>query len=156
MPGYKGHLFGGCIAYSVVMYAAHAAACVNPSVLTALEWFGFTLAGSLFPDIDTKSKGQKYLYGVLLALFVFLLGTDRVELAAALGILALVPIVVRHRGLFHRPWFVIMFPLAVALIITRHCAVPNAVLFIDAFFFIVGALSHLILDLGFRRTLGWQ
>jgi len=63
MPNYKGHLAGGVVTYCVVLCALVGTA---PSFMTAGEWLLFTLAGALFPDIDIKSKGQKYFYYLVL------------------------------------------------------------------------------------------
>ncbi len=153
MSGYKGHLAGGLVAYGLVLSAAQVLQMLNPSPLTAAEWLGFTLAGALFPDIDIKSKGQKYFYSVLFILFIILIGTHHIELVAILGLLAVIPMMVRHRGIFHRTWFVIVLPVACALVCSTYSTVDCTILLHDAFFFILGALSHLVLDLGVRRTL---
>jgi hypothetical protein len=151
MPGYKGHLTGGLVAYGVTLYALQSTALVYPTPLATCEWLGFALAGSLFPDIDTKSKGQKYFYGVLLAIFIALLCSNRIELLAVLAVVALLPLLVNHRGIFHRAWFVMLVPLVLALICGMRSGLGCHVFLFDAFFFIVGALSHLLLDLGIRR-----
>ena len=58
MPGYRAHLAGGLTVYGITIYLLRS---YCGSVFIAAEWMLFTLAGSLFPDIDTKSKGQKFL-----------------------------------------------------------------------------------------------
>src|SRR5438309_2217826 len=62
MPGYKGHLVGGTVAFGLLFFALVGVVVRQPSMLIAGEWLLFALAGSLFPDIDIKSKGQKYFY----------------------------------------------------------------------------------------------
>ena len=63
MPNYKGHIAGGVITYLVVLYCIKY---TNPSVHTVLQGLVFCLFGSLFPDVDVKSKGQKIFYYLLL------------------------------------------------------------------------------------------
>ncbi len=150
MPGYRAHLVGGAVAGCLGMYMLQS---LQPSPLTMAEWLGFALVGSLFPDIDTKSKGQKLFYGLLLAIFCVLVLTNRPHLIALLGFVALVPILATHRGLFHRVWFVIGLPMVVALLCAVCTQLSCRVLMFDALFFALGALSHLWLDLGLRRML---
>ncbi len=56
MANYRGHIKGGFVAFALIILFAlpH----YHPSALTMLEWLLFTIAGSLFPDVDIKSKGQ--------------------------------------------------------------------------------------------------
>jgi hypothetical protein len=148
MPGYKAHLVGGVTAYGFGLYLLQS---LQPSPLTMVEWAGFALLGSLFPDIDTKSKGQKIFYKVLLAVFCGLLLTNRIPMLVILGFLALIPLLVNHRGLLHRAWFVIVVPVVVALLCSVYTQVSCRALLFDALFFSLGALSHLWLDLGVRK-----
>lgn len=146
MPGYKGHLIGGALAFGVTYY------CVKnfcPSTITAVHWFFASLAGSLFPDIDVKSKGQKYFYWVLLLLFMILIIENRLDILALLALLSVVPMLVRHRGLFHRPRFIIFGSLMLWVIISAFHPHWSRSLFFVVLFFIAGALSHLWLDFGF-------
>ncbi len=151
MPGYKGHLTGGFVAFIALLFVMKQYH--NPSMSTMIEWLSCTLAGSLFPDIDIKSKGQKWLYWVLFALFLCLFVRKSYCLLSLLGIVALVPMLVNHRGLFHKPWFMVALPASVALAV--HCSAPHYFPLVarDALFFCGGALSHLWLDLGLRRML---
>jgi hypothetical protein len=56
MPGYRGHLVGGTVAFALVCVIT------NPpfSAIGRSELLLLTCLGSLFPDIDTKSRGQRY------------------------------------------------------------------------------------------------
>src|SRR5204862_7628496 len=112
------------------------------------EWLFFTLAGSLFPDIDTKSKGQKYFYCAVLLFFIFLTVRKQFEMVTCCSFMIMTPLLVRHRGIFHNPLLVIMGPLCVWAII--HSLIPKVShrFFLDTMFFIAGALSHIWLDLG--------
>jgi len=150
MPGYKGHLIGGVATYAVGLYLLNS---MSPSYATMGEWLLCVLAGALFPDIDIKSKGQKLFYRFLLILFAFLLVSQRYQLLIFISIIAIVPMIVRHRGLFHKLWFVVGFPLLLALCLGAYFPIYRTVLLYDVLFFIAGAVSHLWLDVGLKRML---
>ena len=59
MPNYKGHIVGGTVTYLVVLQVIKHA---QPNIHVVLQGLVFCLLGSLFPDIDVKSKGQKIFY----------------------------------------------------------------------------------------------
>lgn len=148
MPNYKGHIAGGIAAYIVVLVLA---SYLSLSVPLHLGIAGVScLAGALFPDVDVKSRGQNLFYlGIFIIVgYFFLIGN--MFNAALLGFLSLVPMVVRHRGLFHRLWFVAGIACALAFFV--HLSVPAYTLksFTAAFFFSLGALSHIWLDMGFK------
>jgi membrane-bound metal-dependent hydrolase YbcI (DUF457 family) len=151
MPNYKGHLVGGVIAYGALFFAVFAAQ--KPSLLIAGEWLLFTLAGALFPDIDIKSKGQKYFYFVILLFVTILVIQQRFEMLAYCSFIIISPMLVRHRGIFHNPWFVIVMPLLIWVLVSGSLPRLSQQLFCDTLFFITGALSHIWLDLGTRQTL---
>ncbi len=56
MPGYRGHLIGGTVTYLAILQMMKS---VQPSMSVVASGFVFCIVGSLFPDIDIKSKGQK-------------------------------------------------------------------------------------------------
>ncbi len=58
MPGYKGHLAGGVVAYAITLSVLKCA--LNPSLTTQVEWLVFTLAGALFPILMLKARAKKY------------------------------------------------------------------------------------------------
>ncbi len=150
MPNYKGHLVGGSIAYAVTLFLLRG---WQPSILCAVEWFAFTLIGALFPDIDIKSKGQKLFYQGIGILFVFLVLQKQFQAIAFISFIALFPLVVRHRGITHSLWFILALCLSVLIFV--HVQFSDYVahkLTLDVIFFLVGAVSHLVLDRGFRRT----
>jgi len=158
MPGYKGHLAGGCVAYVLMLgllYGLSSDILVKNSFssLVALRWFICVLAGSLFPDIDVKSKGQKYFYWVILGFFLLLIMQRKFKLLAVSSIVSVFPMLVRHRGIFHKTWFVILAPLGLWALIGAYAPQYANAFFLDVLFFIVGALSHLWLDLGLKRML---
>ena len=149
MPNYKGHLAAGFALYALLVlligYSAH-------SLPTLLEWLVCILFGSLFPDVDTKSKGQKIFYSVLAGIYIVLLLQQNYVLLSLLAVCALLPLLVRHRGLTHSIWFI--FAICAGAIVYAYCAVPSMALRVlyDSIFFGIGALSHIILDVGVKRA----
>jgi len=143
MPNYRGHVIGGCIAYAALA-ALLSSYCISWRI--AAEWFLCCFAGSLFPDIDTKSRGQKYFYWIILLIFAILIAHKRHDLLAIVSICAVVPLLVKHRGIFHHFWFVIAVPLLIWCGVSKLWPKLSSQLFLDTIFFIVGALSHLWLD----------
>ena len=154
MPSYKGHLAGGIFAYLIALYCIITVQA--PSFATGLEWLLFTLAGSLFPDVDIKSKGQKLFYWVMLLLMLVLLINNQTQTMIIVAVLGIIPLLVAHRGIFHRLWFVIAVPLIVSWILCQYLPNCENTIIYDCLFFIVGAISHLWLDLGFARMMRWR
>lgn len=193
MPGYKGHLLGGAIAYGItlgvvlsvvpqMMFFAqqHAVALIqlffmhskswflnylpqsiSQQQLLALypwailcEWAACTFAGALFPDIDIKSKGQKLFYWIIVLSLLVLFGVyQQVRLVACLGIVAMSPMLVNHRGLFHRLWFIILCSIALWWSVSLWWPLATYAVLCDLIFFIAGVTSHLWLDMGFKRMI---
>jgi len=151
MPGYKGHLVGGVIVYGLLFFGLMSI--VRPSMLTSCEWLLFALAGSLFPDIDIKSKGQKYFYYVIFLFFIVLAMRQRFEVLTCFSFVAIVPMLARHRGIFHSPRFVIAIPLILWIMVAVSMPKISGQFFFDILFFITGALSHLWLDFGTSQML---
>jgi len=146
MPNYKGHLVGGLAAYGL-LYGLLVGV-LRPSRFTAFEWLIFTLAGALFPDIDTKSKGQKYFYYGAFLFFVILAMQEQFHMLTCCSFIIMLPLLVRHRGIFHSPRFVIAAPLIVWIFVSMVMPRMVHLFFFDTLFFIVGAFSHIWLDFG--------
>lgn len=150
MPGYRGHLTGGIFVY-LLMGSLIKLFFFIPSHTQMLEWLCFTLMGSLFPDIDTKSKGQQLFYWILICLLIFLFFKKRYFLGALCGIIGTIPLLVKHRGIFHKPWFIGMFGLGAMGVSCSMAPIHSRIIVIDILFFVIGALSHIWLDVGIRR-----
>lgn len=144
MPGYKTHLVGGAVAFGIAAFVTRHMQ--RASALSLAEWFISTLLGSLFPDVDTKSKGQGLFYRALLILMVWLFFTQSYQAAIVLSIAGMVPLLVHHRGLFHRAWFLLGCGLLALLWVYRASPLYALPFFWDVFYFFVGALSHIFLD----------
>lgn len=153
MPGYKGHLVGGIIAFGLLFFGMISAIVPGASHLTIMEWLLFALAGSLFPDVDVKSKGQKYFYYVVLVCFIVLTMRQQLEMLTCFSFMVITPMLARHRGIFHSPRFVIIVPLLTWMMIAASMPQLATQFFFDTVFFITGALSHLWLDFGTRQFL---
>ncbi len=154
MPNYKKHLIGGVGAYAALLIILQQ---IQPvSLFSAGEWLVCSLAGSLFPDIDIKSRGQKYFYRVIFCVMIFLIIQRHFSLLDTCSVMAVTPMLVRHRGIFHRLWFVILFPLTVWYIVSLSVPTISKLLLFDMLFFIVGAVSHLWLDFGFFRMMRFR
>ncbi|MGE4551929.1 MAG: metal-dependent hydrolase, partial [Desulfovibrionaceae bacterium] len=103
-------------------------------------------AGALFPDIDTDSKGQTLFYILLLALDGLLLWQRRTAEAAWLGLAAMVPPLLQHRGFTHTLWCLLLCTGALFLapqwldLCSQAQAVPVAAAFG------AGYASHLLMD----------
>lgn len=110
MPGYRGHLVGGGVAFVCTLLPASLLVSISP--ILAAEWLICSLAGSLFPDIDIKSKGQKYFYYVIMIWILLLFSYGYYTQVAWSSVLSITPMLSKHRGIFHRYWFVTGVPLA--------------------------------------------
>lgn len=149
MPGYRGHLVGGLITYIGLMYLLQP---IPPTPLSPFWWLLLTLAGALFPDIDTKSKGQFWFSWLMIIIMILLLMHQHYAAAATIGIASMVPMLSKHRGIFHNLWFVIAVS-GIATFMINQCLKPHIYLCsYDMVFFIAGAWSHIILDLGIRKA----
>ncbi len=151
MPNYKVHLCGGLIVYGIILFMC--AGLLHPSFITACEWLLFTLAGALFPDIDIKSKGQKYFYYVIFILLLILAINKQLATIACCSFIIITPMLVRHRGIFHRSWFIITLPMVVWGLTCLFLPLCSVLFFYNTLFFIAGGLSHIFLDYGFNRMI---
>ncbi len=160
MPNYRGHLIGGTLIYIlIVIIIANAYTFIPLKTNTLIPWLGALLLGSLFPDIDIRSTGQKIFYSVLFIATTLTIFLKHWNMLIILLLLALFPLCTRHRGIAHHPLFVIAIPLLVPATIKYY----NPAFFNDTLtitlFFIAGAMSHLILDFGLvkvTKLLFWQ
>lgn len=150
MPGYKGHLAGGATVALLTLLI------FPQTIFTAFACFSCALAGSLFPDIDTKSKGQLLFYRIFLAAFILLLFLRQIHVLVLLSFLLFVPVLARHRGLFHRVWFLCFLSVG-AFVYTGVCLEAYAYnVSISILFFLLGALSHVWLDIGLKGMIRWK
>lgn len=152
MPGYKSHLLGASIFLGILLIMlAIVGYYLKPIVV--LQAVFFVMLGALFPDIDTKSKGQKLFYAVLCLFIIGLLFSKKYYAGMALAILGFLPLFSNHRALFHKFWFAglvvggFVFGCSFYYPAYAHAAILNG------FFFLLGVLSHLMLDFGVKGFL---
>ncbi|MGZ6250941.1 MAG: metal-dependent hydrolase [Candidatus Chromulinivorax sp.] len=143
MPGYRGHLIGGTITYLALMQAMKS---FHLKPIVIVSGFVFCLIGSLFPDVDIKSKGQKLFYSLALIFLCCFLWYERTDLFIALSLLAVVPLLVKHRGIFHEAWFLIFISISTALVVGNLWAGSSSFAIQNALFFLTGTISHIVLD----------
>lgn len=144
MPGFKGHLSAALGAWVVIFFTGYYASYFSLSSLPLS--LCATLAGAIFPDIDTKSRSQRIYAPWLIALFLYgVLARNFMVAGLSLAIL-LLPLLVAHRSLFHRLTFISLLAfMATGIAASCHlCSLST--LCITSSFFITGAWSHLMLD----------
>lgn len=121
-----------------------------PTLLLAIEWFLCSLAGSMFPDIDIKSKSQKYWYCSIFVILLAFIGRKKLTTVAYLSVFSFLPLFTNHRGLFHRLWFILSLSVSAWFWLAYLFPEAKNFIFYDIVFFTAGVLSHLYLDMGIK------
>lgn len=150
MADYKGHMVGAFVAVGAFMAAA-AFVGYRLKPIFFLQALFFAFLGALFPDIDTKSKGQRLLYMILFCLLLILLVYKKFLIAAVIALMSFVPLLVHHRGFLHTVWFSVFFTTVSVVICSLQCPAYAAAAVRNGLFFLVGIFSHLLIDFGPRR-----
>jgi hypothetical protein len=154
MPGYKGHIAGAIVVGGAYVGGMSIAAhdLLDKAGITLVDWqllvglFVIVVLFGLWPDVDTNSKGQNIFFGIAFIADILLIVTGRFEAAAYLGLLAMTPIVGRHRGWTHSKIAMLAVPLPILIvpyIYSQHLLPLCAVLYGAA---VAGYFSHLLLD----------
>ncbi|MCL5436260.1 MAG: metal-dependent hydrolase [Candidatus Dependentiae bacterium] len=148
--GYRGHACISLIIFLAVFFLGRALGMTwSLLVGTAPSIF----LGGLFPDIDTASRGRRLFTILLLALLLWCLLTRAYITALATFAVLLLPLLVRHRTIFHNLLFIGCFTALVASIFfTMHLFYLRTILLMAALFF-VGCWGHLVADFGFKGSL---
>lgn len=150
MPQYKTHLLAGFVVFILLFVVLQSSKIFgNYAFICLLS----ALIGSLFPDIDTKSMIQKFLYFFLFIGVGIAILMQEWQIASFIGIISLFPMIINHRRLTHRIWFIIFMPLAIPILIfyyNRQLLYPALAAYI---FFVAGGISHIWLDFGIRRSI---
>lgn len=149
MSGYRKHYLvaAGCGATLTLVlhnsgHVTHLFTLSNASFILA------SILGGLFPDIDIKSKGQQLLYAMLIPFLAAALLAQQILLSILLGALGVLSPLLPHRGITHELWFVIAAPLIGPALIAMYCPEYTDFAAMCYVFFVVGAVSHLVLDFG--------
>jgi hypothetical protein len=143
MPSYRVHLVGGFLTYVGILHCMQSA---EPTIATILQGLVFCLLGSLFPDIDVKSKGQKVFYILFFCLLAYLMYQEKYCMFMVVSFLGIIPILVRHRGIFHHVWFLMAITFGLSLIVKSFCGFYEQVMLSNCWFFFAGTVSHVLLD----------
>ncbi|MCF7800232.1 metal-dependent hydrolase [Candidatus Babeliales bacterium] len=146
MPKYKAHLLTGLFLFIffVILVIKFSIFNFNKNLLPV--FLGFCLLGSLFPDIDTKSKIQKIIYSLLFLIILLLIFLQNWFALAILVIISFIPILVNHRALTHKKWFILLVPLVFTFfVLSFNMSIKHEAL-TSYLFFEIGALSHIYLD----------
>ncbi len=151
MPGYRGHISGAFFLYSILLILLLSFYYIKP--VWALQWLIAIILGALFPDIDTKSKGQKIFYTCLFIILGFCFLGHCYRFASLLGIVSAIPLMVNHRGIFHRWWFLFFITSSTAYTLISYFPSYTDSIIINALFFFVGAISHIWMDMGFKKMI---
>lgn len=154
MANYKGHVLGG-----IALGALYVGAMTYVPVERFAEASGLlhdwqALAGvlvisvlfALFPDIDTNSKGQNIFFGLALAVDILLIWNGNIQAAAYLGLIAMLPVVGKHRGWTHSKLAMLLVPLPIAIVpyLYNDSILPISMVYYGAA--VAGYFSHLLLD----------
>ena len=154
MANYKGHVAGGAL-FGALYYGAIAYVPIEQLAETAgvlNDWqaifalFVISMLFGLFPDIDTNSKAQDLFFAIAFPLDVLLLAVNRVEAAAYLGLIAMLPVIGKHRGWTHKKWAMLLVPLPIIAVpyLYDPAALPISAVFYGAA--VSGYFSHLFFD----------
>ena len=68
------------------------------------------MMASVWPDIDTKSMGQKAFYRLFFIFNGYLIVTEHYQISACLASLVILPLLTKHRGWTHTIWAMILIP----------------------------------------------
>ena len=150
MPGYKQHIsFGFLCSFALLTCFSFAAFPLS----SIIEWTICTLLGSLFPDIDIKSKGQFVFYALFSVLLLYMIATQKWFYVSLLSMLSFIPILSKHRGIFHNFWFIATLILMLLALVKYAYPSYYTLVYYDALFFMIGVFSNLLLDKGFLKTI---
>ena len=154
MPGYRTHVTGAIVSAAATLVITHwrmpIAALLTSNNIACLA---AGACGGLFPDIDIKSKGQKLWYSAIVPLWGAALVMRHTVFICVLSVLAVIPPLLPHRGITHELWFILLAPLGGPFLVSVYQPAYLSFAIDLYFFFVIGAISHLVLDLGPLGTL---
>ncbi len=146
MPGYRGHLAGGVVFGAGTLAGLIWVGLYQPDIPTGLLLMAIVLAGALFPDVDTNSRGQHLFYTVLVVVDLALMIQKEYQWSAILGFCAMFPAVGNHRGWTHTWWAMLLVPLPIILLPVLFYQTPWLHLLPFYGAAVLGYFSHLFLD----------
>lgn len=143
MAGYKTHITGALLACGLLYFFPFWNALAWPGKLLCIALAVFF---GLWPDVDTKSKGQWIFLWLCLIVNVILIIREEYKRAAYLSLLIILPLMSRHRGWTHHWLAMLLLPAALylaALHYTKAHPVDLLPYFLAA---LLGYASHLVID----------
>lgn len=146
MPGYKSHFGFGAFLTSLGVGASIWLEWWSPSWEQVVTCVVLGALFSLFPDVDTDSKGQNTFYGILCVLNLAFLIKGLYKWSAILGFLAMLPALGRHRGWTHTWWAMLLTPFILLILPFIFFKTPFVFLLPYYLAAVLGYLSHLLLD----------
>lgn len=154
MSGYKGHIAGGIAANAVYLAGVKLLPgdILERWNINLEDWqliaglFVIAVLFALFPDVDTNSVGQNIFFGIAFVADILLLVAGKFEAAAYLGLLAMLPVIAKHRGWTHHKLAMVLVPLPILVIpYVQNQKIWSLGLLIYGSA-VVGYFSHLLLD----------
>jgi membrane-bound metal-dependent hydrolase YbcI (DUF457 family) len=154
MSGYKGHIAGALALNTVYVAGVRVlpGGMLQRWDISLQDWqlliglFVVAVLFGLFPDVDTNSMGQNIFFGIAFVAMIVLIVAGKFEPAAYLGLLAMTPIIGKHRGWTHSKLAMILVPLPIVLVPylhNHHVWTLGALIYGAA---VTGYFSHLLLD----------
>ena len=152
MSGFRGHILGSVILTTLIIFAlSHIRTYFNLNIgfntyLEIITIYAVSILFSLFPDIDTNSLGQKIFYSLIFITNIYLFTKGEYKYSAILGLVALLPVLSKHRGWTHRKltMLIICSPFLIFPFISNSMKIEEGILFFFAA--IIGYSSHLVFD----------
>lgn len=144
MPGYKAHTFGSLVIAVLALGTCNIF--YQVTAFKAFEWIGFAVIGGLFPDLDTKSFGQKWFYRILFLSAIILFALKQYYLLSIEALIGFIPLLFKHRGLFHSLWFLSFIAIGGTFAAAYYFPDHQTQIFTDGAFFLLGIIIHLIMD----------
>lgn len=145
MSSGKGHLLFGliCIFGSIFLISNYF---FKPSIQDIVFYIVIGLLFALWPDVDTKSIGQKVFYTLFLNMDVYLIYNQEFRTAAYFGLIIILPVLAKHRGWTHSRLAMVIVPLPILfypIYQTGTLDLSNLPLYAIA---VTGYFSHLLID----------
>lgn len=155
MSGWKGHVAGAIAVNAIYVGAVKVlpqTKILDRPDISLQDWqlliglFVIAVLFGLFPDVDTNSMGQNIFFGIAFVAEIILVAAGKFEPAAYLGLLAMTPVVGKHRGWTHSKIAMLAVPLPILLIpyLHNHHVWTLGLLIYGAA--VAGYFSHLLLD----------
>jgi uncharacterized integral membrane protein len=154
VSGYKGHIAGGIVANGVYLLGVKSlpGEMLERWDISLQDWqlivglFVIAVLFALFPDVDTNSVGQNIFFGIAFIAMIILIVAGKFEPAAYLGLLAMMPVIGKHRGWTHHKLAMFLVPAPILIIPylhNQHVWTLGLLIYGAA---VAGYFSHLLLD----------